>query len=82
MLYRVLSKHMHSCFLQPLIKEKSPMNKKWTKQIIVLIGATKLTLPSLQKTGRANEDPNLSIDDRRKLYCPTSNNETPINGVG
>jgi len=28
--------------------------------------ATKLTLPSLQKTGRASKDLNLPIDDRRK----------------
>jgi len=36
-------------------------------------------LPSPQKTGRASEDPNLPIDDRRKSYCPTNHDETPIN---
>jgi len=27
-------------------------------------------LPSLQETGRASEDPNLPIDDRRKIILP------------
>jgi len=31
---------------------------------------TKLTLPSLQKTERASEDPNLPIDDRRSIIMP------------
>jgi len=57
---------MHSYFLQPLIKEKSPTIKQWTKQTIFLEGVTKFTLSSLQKTGRASEDTNLSIDDRKK----------------
>jgi len=36
-------------------------------------------LTSLQKTGQTSEDPNLSIDDRRKSYYPINNNGTPIN---
>jgi len=27
-------------------------------------------LPSLQETGRASEDPNLPIDNRRKIMLP------------
>jgi len=46
-----ISKHVHSCFLQHLIKEKSPTNKKWMKQIIFLEGATKFISSSLQETG-------------------------------
>jgi len=30
-------------------------------------GSTKFILPFLQETGRASEDPNLSINDRRKI---------------
>jgi len=37
------------------------------KQITFPEGSTKFILPSLQKTKRANEDPNLPIDDRRKI---------------
>jgi len=47
-------------------KREIATNKKWTRQIIFLEGATKFTLLSLQKTGRVSEDPNLPIDDRRK----------------
>jgi len=36
-------------------------------------------LPSLQKTERASEDPNLPIDDRGKIILPYKNDETPIN---
>jgi len=35
-----------------------------------LEGPTRFTLPSLQKTERASEDPNLSIDNRRKIMLP------------
>jgi len=54
-------------------KRKPPTNKKWMSQIIFLEGPTRFILPSLQKTGWASEDPNLPIDDRRKiilLYRP------------
>jgi len=30
----------------------------------------RLILPSLQETGRASEDPNLPIDNRRKIIMP------------
>jgi len=30
----------------------------------------RLILPSLQETGRANEDPNSPIDNRRKITLP------------
>jgi len=40
-------------------------------------GATKFTLPSLRKMGRASEDPNLPMIVE-KSYS-TNNNETPIN---
>jgi len=40
------------------------------KQIIFLEGATRFVLPSLQEMGRASEDPNLPIDDRRKIILP------------
>jgi len=33
-------------------------------------GTVRLILPSLQETGRASEDPNLPIDDRRKIIVP------------
>jgi len=45
-------------------------------QIIFLEGPTRFILPSLQKTEWASEDPNLPIDDRRKielLYRPWRN---------
>jgi len=56
---------MYSCFLQHLIKKKLPTNKKMdeTNNISGNGSATKLSLLSLQKTGRASEDPNLPIDD-------------------
>jgi len=37
------------------------------EQIIFPEDSTKFILPSLQEMGRASEDPNLSIDDRRKI---------------
>jgi len=36
-------------------------------KIIFLKDATKLALPSFQKTERVSEDPNLPIDDCRKI---------------
>jgi len=48
-------------------------------QIIFLKGPTRFILPSLQKTERASEDPNLPIDDRGKIILPYKNDETPIN---
>jgi len=44
--------------------------KKLMKQIIFLESATKFILPPLQETGRASKDPNLPIDDRRKIMLP------------
>jgi len=40
-------------------------------QIIFLEGIVRLILPSLQETVRASEDPNLTIDDRRKIILTT-----------
>jgi len=40
------------------------------KQITIPEGLTKFILPPLQKTGRASEDLNLPIDDRRKVILP------------
>jgi len=37
------------------------------KQIIFLEGAMKFILPRLEETGEASEDPNLPIDDGRKI---------------
>jgi len=37
------------------------------KQITFPEGSTKFILPSLQEIGWAREDPNLPIDDRRKI---------------
>jgi len=48
-------------------------------QIIFLEDPMRFILPSLQKTGRASEDPNLPIDDRGKIILPYKNDETPIN---
>jgi len=59
-------------------KRKSPTNKKTDEINNKFLENATLILPSLQRTGRANEDPNLPIDDRRKSYYPTSNG-TPIN---
>jgi len=36
-------------------------------QIVFLEGPTRFILLSLQETGWASEDPNLPIDDRRKI---------------
>jgi len=43
--------------------------------MIHLEGTVGLVLPSLQETGRANEDPNLPIDNRRKSHYPINNDE-------
>jgi len=40
------------------------------KQTIFLEGATKFILSSFQETGRASEDPNLPIDDHKKIILP------------
>jgi len=40
------------------------------KQITFPEGSMKFILPSLQEMGRASEDPNLPIDDRRKFILP------------
>jgi len=40
------------------------------KQITFPEDSTKFILPSLQETGRASENPNLPIDDRKKIVVP------------
>jgi len=70
---------MRSYFLQSLIKEKSPTNKK-TGEInnifYKLLKSAGTYLATLQKTGRASEDLNLPIEDQKKSHYPTSNNGT------
>jgi len=53
------------------IKEKSPTSKKWMKHIIFLEGLTRFISCLLyRKQGGQSEDPNLPIDDRRKIILP------------
>jgi len=61
---------MRSCFLQPLIKEKSPTNKKTgeTNNIFGRCHKTYLALSS--ENGAVSEDPNLPIDERKKIKLP------------
>jgi len=77
MFYRFLN--MRLCYLQ-LIKEKSSKNKQTDKINNIfykmLEGVTEFILSSPQKTGRASEDPNLPIDNRRNLNYPTNGRNT------